>query len=82
MTGIIHVSGEEMMSIFEIVERVAKFYNFDTSLINRIKSKELNQKAKRPPKTSFNLEKAKRKINYSPKSFLESLNIIDKQLLN
>ena len=80
--GIIHVSGKEMMSIFEIVERVAKFYNFDTSLINRIKSKELNQKAKRPPKTSFNLEKAKRKINYSPKSFLESLNIIDKQLLN
>ena len=76
-----NICGKEMMSIFEIVERVAKFYNFDTSLINRIQSKQLNQKAKRPPKTSFDLTKAKNEINYSPKSFEESLQIIDKQLL-
>ena len=79
--GLMNICGKEMMSIFEIVERVAKFYNFDTSLINRIQSKQLNQKAKRPPKTSFDLTKAKNEINYSPKSFEESLQIIDKQLL-
>jgi len=41
----------------------------------------LNQKAKRPPKTCFDLTKAKKKIDYSPKSFEESLKIIEKQLL-
>ncbi len=79
--GLMNICGKEIMSIFEIVERIAKFYNFDTSLINRIQSKQLNQKAKRPPKTSFDLTKAKNKINYSPKLFEESLKIIEKQLL-
>ncbi|MBT7896083.1 MAG: SDR family oxidoreductase [Flavobacteriales bacterium] len=80
--GIFHVSGKELMSIYEIVESIANFYNFDKSLIKRIKSKELNQKAKRPKKTSFNLLKAKNTLDYSPKSFLESLEIIHKQLKN
>ena len=79
--GVMHISGDEMMSIFEMVERLAKFYKFDVSLIERINSKELNQKAKRPPKTCFDLTKAKKEINYSPKSFEESLKIIDTQLL-
>ena len=78
--GIFHVSGNELMSIYEIVEHVANFYKFDKSLIKRIKSAELNQKARRPQKTGFNLEKARVKLDYSPTPFLESLKIIDKQL--
>ena len=79
--GIFHISGNELMSIYEIVVRIANFYNFDLSLVKRIKSAELSQKAKRPYKTGFNLEKAREKLDYSPTSFLESLDIIDKQLL-
>ena len=78
--GIFHISGNELMSIYEIVERIANFYKFDKSLIRRIKSAELNQKARRPQKTGFNLEKARKKLDYSPTPFLESLEIIDKQL--
>jgi len=31
--GVMHISGDEMMSIFEMVERLVKFYKFDVSLI-------------------------------------------------
>ena len=68
------------MSIYDLVVAVANFYNFDVNLINRISSKELNQKAKRPTKTGFILDKVKRVLNFSPHSFNESLEIIERQL--
>jgi dTDP-4-dehydrorhamnose reductase len=40
----------------------------------------LNQKAKRPAKTGFILDKAKRILNFSPRSFNASLEIIEEQL--
>lgn len=78
--GIFHVSGKDLMSIYDLVVAVANFYNFDVNLINRISSKELNQKAKRPTKTGFILDKVKRVLNFSPHSFNESLEIIERQL--
>ena len=78
--GIFHICGKDLMSIYDLVVAVANFYNFDVNLINRISSKELNQKAKRPSKTGFILDKAKRILNFSPRSFNESLEIIEEQL--
>lgn len=71
--GIYHLSGPETFSIFEIVEKIAKFYDFPTNGLNKIASSTLNQPAQRPPKTGFNLTKAKTKLNYQPKSIEETL---------
>ena len=68
------------MSIYELVQRVADFYNFDKSLIKPIKSSSLNQAAKRPPKTGFIIDKAQNDLGYSPKSFEEGLQIVSEQL--
>ena len=51
--GVYHASGKDIMSILEMLERMADFYGCDKSIINRISTSTLNQKAKRPPKTGF-----------------------------
>ena len=78
--GIYHVSGKDIMSIYEIVERIAKYFRYSIDNLNRINTSSLNQKASRPPKTGFILNKAISKLNYNPHSFDESLSIIHKQL--
>lgn len=79
-TGIFNISGKDFMSIFEMVERMADFYNCDKSLINKISTNTLNQKAKRPPKTGFILTKAVEELGYEPHSFEDGLAIIESQI--
>ena len=79
--GIFNVSGKDIMSIFEMVERMADFYKCDKSNINKISSDTLNQKAKRPPKTGFVLDKAIKELGYQPHSFEQGLQILENQLI-
>ncbi|MES2138350.1 MAG: SDR family oxidoreductase [Bacteroidota bacterium] len=79
-TGIYHLSGQETMSILELVYKVADHFKLDRSLITPSKSGTLNQAAKRPPFTGFIIDKAKRDLGYNPHSFLAGLEILDKQL--
>jgi len=78
--GIFNASGKDMMSISELVARVADFWHLDKSLINEISAKTLNQTAKRPVKTGFILDKSMTVLNYQPHSFEEGLAILDGQL--
>jgi dTDP-4-dehydrorhamnose reductase len=47
--GVYHISGKEYLSIIEIAQQVAEFYQLPKDLIKPITSIELNQKATRPP---------------------------------
>ncbi len=78
--GIYHLSGKDLMSIYELVQRVAGFYGLDKNLIKPIKTASLNQAAKRPPKTGFIIEKAKNNLGYNPHSFEEGLAVVARQL--
>ncbi len=78
--GIYHVSGKDIMSILELVYRVADFWKLDKSIVKPIKSDTLYQAAKRPPRTGFILNKAYRELDYKPHSFEEGLKILDAQL--
>ena len=78
--GIYHLSGKDVMSIVELVCRVADFYSLDKSIVTPIKSTSLNQVAKRPPRTGFILDKAVNNLGYSPCSFEKGLAIISQQL--
>ncbi len=68
------------MSVLELVYRVADFWKLDKSVVSPIKSDTLNQAAKRPPRTGFILDKAKKELGYRPYSFEEGLAILDGQL--
>ena len=80
--GVFNVSGKDMMSISELVARVADFWGLDKSLINEISAATLNQAAKRPVRTGFILDKAMTQLHYQPHSFEEGLAIVDEQLKN
>tara|TARA_B110000014_G_scaffold263352_1_gene259821 strand:+ start:1522 stop:2439 length:918 start_codon:yes stop_codon:yes gene_type:complete len=80
-SGVFHLSGKDLMSIIELVYRVADYYGLDKSTINPIKSAVLNQAAKRPPYTGFNLTKANELLDYDPLSFEEGLDALSKELV-
>ncbi|MEJ6979839.1 SDR family oxidoreductase [Pedobacter sp. P351] len=78
--GIFHISGKDMMTIHDLVLKVADFWKLDKSLIVPVSSESLNQEAKRPLKTGFVLDKAIRVLGYNPHSFFEGLEVLDRQL--
>ena len=77
---IFNASGKDIMSIFEMVECIANYFGNDTRNLNRISTSTLNQKAVRPPRTGFILDKSRKELGYNPHSFGECLEIIDEQL--
>lgn len=79
--GIYNACGKDMMSILEIVEKVADYWKLDKSLINPISSASLNQAARRPKRTGFVLDKTIAALGYAPHSFEEGLSVVDKQLM-
>lgn len=74
--GIYHISGPETFSIYEIVEKIAQFFNLPTNTLSKSSSLNLNQPAKRPPKTGFDLTKAKTELGYKPKTLEETFSIL------
>ena len=81
-TGIYHVSGSETISILDMVNRTADFFQLDKKYIHPITTAQLNQPAKRPLLTGFNIDKAKRELNFRPHTLLQGLEIVKKQLEN
>jgi dTDP-4-dehydrorhamnose reductase len=75
-TGIYHISGPETLSIYTIVERVANFYKLSTKSLIKTDSSTLNQPAKRPPRTGFDLTKSRNELGYNPKTLEETLSLI------
>jgi len=80
VSGVYNISGKDFMSILELVCRVADHYKLDRSLIKPSKSADIKQPAKRPPKTGFIIEKARKELGYEPHSFEEGIRMMDEQL--
>ena len=80
--GIYHICGpeEDLDSIINLASKVADFFGLDKSHIKPISSASLNQPAKRPPRTGFILDKARKELGYSPHRFVDGLRIIKTQL--
>lgn len=79
-TGVYHLSGPDGMSILELVQRVGRFFGLGTSMVTPVKSDTLGQPARRPPRTGFVLDKARRELGYAPRSFEEGLSVLKAQL--
>lgn len=79
-TGIFNVSSNTLLSIYEIAQQIAEVFQLDKSFIKPISSVTLNQKAKRPSKTGFDLFKTKQVLQFIPKSFKEDLQLFKEKL--
>lgn len=78
--GIFHISGEEMMTPFDIAIKTAEFFQLDKSLIKPTDSSTFKQTAARPLKTGFDIGKAKETLGYQPHTFNEGLAILASQI--
>jgi len=77
--GVFNISGPDYMSIYELVGQVADHFNLSMDTVTRVDSTTLNQPAKRPPVTGFDISKARKELGYKPHTFKEALEIISKQ---
>lgn len=78
-TGIFHLSGAEYFSMYDLVLEIGRIMGKDTQQVHAISSSTLNQAAKRPPNTGFDLTKAKTRLAYAPTSLKETIAILRNQ---
>lgn len=79
-TGVFHISGPVTRSINQIVLEVANEIGIISPQIEIISSESLNQPAKRPPITGFDLSKAISEIEFKPKDIRDAVKILIKEL--
>jgi dTDP-4-dehydrorhamnose reductase len=78
--GIFNISGEELLTPYEMAIKTAEFFHLPKELIKPADSSTFSQPAKRPPRTGFILDKAKRVLGYQPRSFSEGIALVAKQI--
>lgn len=71
--GVYHISGEEEMSPHDMAIATADYLQLDKSLMTKVNADTFTQPARRPLKTGFVIDKAKRELGYQPTSFKDSL---------
>jgi dTDP-4-dehydrorhamnose reductase len=68
-TGVFHLSGEDGRTPYQIALETAEYLKLDSSLINAVTEQTFSQPARRPPRTGFDISKAKRELGYGVTSF-------------
>jgi dTDP-4-dehydrorhamnose reductase len=76
-TGIFHISGNEMLTPYDMAMATAVYYNLDATLIKEVTAATFTQPAQRPAKTGFDITKAQAQLDYQPHSFAEGLKMMD-----
>lgn len=75
-TGIFNISGNEILTPYDMAIKTAEFFKLDTSLVEKISAKTLAQPAARPTKTGLLIDKAEKELGYQPRTFAEGLEIV------
>ena len=78
--GVFNISGKDLLTPYDMAIATAEYFDLDKTLISKADSSTFQQKAKRPAKTGFILDKAYKELNYEPHSFLEGIDILAKQV--
>jgi len=73
LSGIYHLSGKDVMSLYDMIKKVALHLNLDEDLVVPVTEKDLYQPLRRPPNTGFDISKARRELGFEPMSFEEGL---------
>ena len=77
--GIYHISGDELLTPYAMALRVASHFGLDASLIEQVDARTFSQPAKRPARTGFFIDKARRELGYRPHTFAEGIALVGQQ---
>jgi dTDP-4-dehydrorhamnose reductase len=75
-TGIYHISGKDWLTPYDIALKTAAKYNLDAGKIVKVDAATFKQPGRRPLKTGFVIEKARKELGFEPMSFDEGLNLM------
>lgn len=78
--GIFNISGEDLLTPYDMAQKVATYFHLDASFIVRANSSTFSQPANRPARTGFILNKAKEQLGYQPHSFDEGIAVVASQI--
>ncbi len=78
--GIFNISGKDFLTPYEMAIKTAEYFKLDKSLIKQADSSTFTQKAKRPARTGFVLDKAIKVLGYQPHSFEEGIGVLNYEL--
>ena len=77
--GLYHLSGDEFLTPYDLALRVAAHFDLDATLIERVDASTFSQPARRPARTGFLIEKARRELGYHPHSLAEGIDLVSRQ---
>jgi len=78
--GLYNIAGGDIISVADFAYQIAKAFNLDESLLQRVTTKELSEPAPRPLNSSLVIEKACKDLNYRPTPITEGLKIVKSQM--
>lgn len=78
--GVYNISGSDLLTPYDIAQQTAKFFNLDASFIEKADSSTFKQAARRPLRTGFIIDKAKRDLGYQPHTFEQGIQVLSDQL--
>jgi dTDP-4-dehydrorhamnose reductase len=78
--GLYHVCGREKVSRYEFAIRAAEVFELDSSLVECIKTADLEQRAPRPMVTGFVTLKAETELGLKPMNIREGLRTLKSEL--
>ncbi len=79
-TGIFNISGSDFLTPLEMAHMTADYFHPDKDLITRADSSTFSQPAKRPLRTGFIIEKARKQLGFEPKTFQTAIGFLAKQI--
>jgi dTDP-4-dehydrorhamnose reductase len=71
--GIYHLSGKDILTPYDMACLVADHFGLNKSFIKKVTAADFSQPARRPAKTGFDINKARKDLGYNPVSFEEGL---------
>lgn len=78
--GLFHISGPDIISRYDFALKIAQIFDLNADLIERIKTKELKQKAPRPMNSAFKIYKLINYTGWEPHSLDDALKLMKKEL--
>ena len=71
--GIYHISGDEIMTPYQMALEVARYLELDDQLITPVDATTFTQPGMRPQRTGFKIKKAVDELGYAPTAFKSAL---------
>ncbi|SNS05415.1 dTDP-4-dehydrorhamnose reductase [Belliella buryatensis] len=78
--GIFNISGKDLLTPYAMAIATADYFKLNKDLIKETNSQHFKQIAQRPMKTGFIISKAIQELDFMPKSFMDGIGILSKQL--